>query len=127
MKTVRVHGMKMLAVALGTVLVVAGLTAVAQKSMGCCKTIGRGSGYPVAIHVTLGGKPVAQAKVEIDTLHGVPVKALKTDATGVANAKLATGDYIVTATTKNASGMAKVTVTATTPVTVTVTLSPTTN
>jgi hypothetical protein len=52
---------------------------------------------------------------------------LKTDATGVANASLSTGDYIVTATTKDASGMSKATVTATTPVAVTVTLSPTTN
>jgi len=125
MKTVRVRGMKMWAVALGTVLVAAGLTAVAQKK--CCKSIGRGSGFPGAIHVMLAGKPVAHAKVEVDTLHGAPVKALKTDETGLANTSLSTGDYIVTATTKTASGMAKVTVTATTPVAVTVTLSPTTN
>lgn len=126
MKTFRAHGMKLLAVALCTVLLAAGLTAVAQKS-GCCKTIGRGGGtYPVVIHVTLTGKPVAHAVAEIDTLHGAAVKKLKTDATGVANASLAPGDYIVTATTKDASGMANVTVTATTPVAVTVTLSPTT-
>jgi hypothetical protein len=124
MKTVRAHGTKKLAVALCTVLVAAGLTAVAQK---CGKSIGRGPRYPVAIHVALAGKPVAHAKLEIDTLHGAQVKQLKTDATGVANASLSTGDYIVTATTKDASGMAKVTVTATTPVAVTVTLSPTTN
>jgi hypothetical protein len=116
-------GMKMLAVVLCVVLAAAGLTAVAQKS-GSCKTIGHGTGYPIAIHVMLNGKPVAHAVVEIDTLHGATVKKLKTDAPGVANATLAPGDYIVTATTKDASGMANVAVTATTPVAVTVTLSP---
>jgi hypothetical protein len=99
MKTVRLMGMKMLAVVLCVVLAAAGLTAVAQKS-GSCKTIGHGTGYPIAIHVMLNGKPVAHAVT------------------------LAPGDYIVTATTKDASGMANVAVTATTPVAVTVTLSP---
>jgi protein-tyrosine-phosphatase len=77
------------------------------------------------IHVTLEGKPVAAAQVEIATVHGVPLKKLKTDQIGVANYKLTPGDYIITASTADASNMVKITVSATSSVAVTVALTPT--
>jgi hypothetical protein len=133
MKIVRANGKKILTVFLG-VAMVASLSpaAVSQKSTAsgasagvCCnKNLGRGNGYPVAVHVMLAGKPAAAVTVTVNTIHGVPVKAVKTDSSGVANTKLPPGDYIVVAKTKSASGMVQANVTAATPVSVTVTLTP---
>jgi len=128
MNAVRWNGNRILAVVLGVLM----LAAVAPAAMGqrvsptcgCGKTLGRGGGYPVAVHVVLAGKPVAAAVVTVNTIHGVPVKSAKTDGTGLANTKLPPGDYIVMAKTKTASGMVQATVTATTPVSVTVTITP---
>jgi hypothetical protein len=127
MKTVRASGKQILAVVLSMLMLgVFGVAATAHADQPVCKkNLGRGQGYAVVIHVTLAGKPVAGARVEIDTIHSVPVTATKTDSTGVANVKLSPGDYIVSASTKGASGMVTTTVTATTPVTVIVTLAPT--
>lgn len=90
------------------------------------KKAGRRVEYAVMIHVTLEGKPVVAARVEIDTSHGSPVKTLKTDEIGVAEYKLTAGDYILTASSKDASNMVKITVSATSPVAVMVPLIPTT-
>jgi hypothetical protein len=129
MNTVRTNGKKMLAVVLGAVMLSGAVPAALSQAITnqCCnKNLGRGGGYPVAIYVMLAGKPAASAVITINTLHGVPVKSVKASSLGVANTKLSPGDYIVTAKTKSASGMSKIMVTATTPVTVTVTLTPST-
>lgn len=134
MNAVGSNGKKILAVALGVMMLAAAVPpATGQRANLNCtcggKTLGRGGGSPVAVMVTMAGKPVAAAVVTVNTVHGVPVKSAKSGTAGVANTTLAPGDYIVLAKTKTASGMVQITVPkpTTTPaaaVSVTVTLTP---
>jgi hypothetical protein len=127
MMTVRTNEKLVLSLALGALMLSAFGFAGAggAETPACNKKASRGIEYPVMIHVTLEGKPVAAAQVEIATVHGVPLKKLKTDQIGVANYKLTPGDYIITASTADASNMVKITVSATSSVAVTVALTPT--